>query len=230
MGFYSADQIEAMSQTTVRMATLAELRLTSGTVRVFAGAGVLKAAGFTWTGIGQIARIEGLKALRGAQASQVRVLMPAVPITLPEFPGVNFVDQIFSDVAEVKNRLIVFYSQLMDEREQAIRGVAGYTDVGRGRDAALVRRLRERGVIRRPEDLGIDPLDADRSTKAGGCGDRAVGGHGNQCKARRLRLIHVRAMWQPPCPSVTKLRARPAVHRVRLLETEPAGSPAGGVR
>jgi malonate decarboxylase alpha subunit len=49
-----------------------------------------------------------------------------------------------------------------DEREQAIRGVAGYTDVGRGRDAKMVRRLRERGIIRRPEDLGIDPLDADR--------------------------------------------------------------------
>jgi len=49
-----------------------------------------------------------------------------------------------------------------DEREHAIRGVAGYTDVGRGRDARMVQRLRERGVIRRPEDLGIDPLDADR--------------------------------------------------------------------
>ena len=49
-----------------------------------------------------------------------------------------------------------------DEREQAIRGVAGYTQIGRDRDASMVRRLRERGVIRRPEDLGIDPLDADR--------------------------------------------------------------------
>jgi malonate decarboxylase alpha subunit len=49
-----------------------------------------------------------------------------------------------------------------DEREQAIRGVAGYTDIGRGRDAKLVEQLRQRGVIRRPEDLGIDPLDADR--------------------------------------------------------------------
>lgn len=49
-----------------------------------------------------------------------------------------------------------------DEREQAIRGVAGYTDVGRHRDAKAVQRLRERGVIRRPEDLGINPLDADR--------------------------------------------------------------------
>ncbi|MES0041796.1 malonate decarboxylase subunit alpha [Mesorhizobium sp. M0091] len=49
-----------------------------------------------------------------------------------------------------------------DEREQAVRGVAGYTDVGRGRDRKMVERLRERGVIRRPEDLGIDPRDADR--------------------------------------------------------------------
>ena len=49
-----------------------------------------------------------------------------------------------------------------DEREQAIRGVAGYTQIGRSRDAAMVQRLRERGVIRRPADLGIDPLDADR--------------------------------------------------------------------
>jgi malonate decarboxylase alpha subunit len=48
------------------------------------------------------------------------------------------------------------------EREQAIRGVAGYTPVGRARDRGMVARLRERGVIQRPEDLGIDPLDADR--------------------------------------------------------------------
>jgi malonate decarboxylase alpha subunit len=53
-----------------------------------------------------------------------------------------------------------------DEREQAIRGVAGYTDVGRARNRKMVQRLRERGVIRRPEDLDIDPLDADRSLLA----------------------------------------------------------------
>lgn len=49
-----------------------------------------------------------------------------------------------------------------DEREHAIRGVAGYTEIGRGRDHKMVERLRERSVIQRPEDLGIDPLDADR--------------------------------------------------------------------
>lgn len=53
-----------------------------------------------------------------------------------------------------------------DEREQAVRGVAGYTEVGRARDAKMVQRLRERGVISRPEDLGINVLDADRSLLA----------------------------------------------------------------
>ena len=53
-----------------------------------------------------------------------------------------------------------------DEREQAIRGVAGYTDVGRGRDRKMVQKLRERGAVRWLEDLDIDPLDADRSLLA----------------------------------------------------------------
>ena len=53
-----------------------------------------------------------------------------------------------------------------DEREQAIRGIAGFTDVGRARDRKMVEHLRERKVIQRPEDLGIDPLDAHRSMLA----------------------------------------------------------------
>jgi len=59
-----------------------------------------------------------------------------------------------------------------DEREQAICGAAGYTDVGRDRDAKMVHRLRERGVIRRPEDLEIDPLDANRNLLAAVTGAR----------------------------------------------------------
>jgi hypothetical protein len=56
-----------------------------------------------------------------------------------------------------------------DEREQAITGAAGYTDVGRDRDAKMVHRLR---VIRRPEDLAIDPVDADRNLLAAVAGAR----------------------------------------------------------
>ena len=52
------------------------------------------------------------------------------------------------------------------EREQAIRGVAGFTDVGRRRDRKAVEALRQRGAIRRPEDLDIDPLAASRQLLA----------------------------------------------------------------
>ena len=48
----------------------------------------------------------------------------------------------------------------LDEREQAIRGVAGYTEVGLARDRRKVDELRARGVIRRAEDLGISHRDA----------------------------------------------------------------------
>ena len=53
-----------------------------------------------------------------------------------------------------------------EEREQAIRGVAGFTDVGRARDRRMVEKLRERKIVRRPEDLGIDPLGVHRSMLA----------------------------------------------------------------
>jgi len=52
------------------------------------------------------------------------------------------------------------------EREQAIRGIAGYTPVGLGRDRRAVEALRQRGVIRRPEDLGIARRQATRDLLA----------------------------------------------------------------
>ena len=53
-----------------------------------------------------------------------------------------------------------------EEREQAIRGVAGYTPVGLGRDKRMVENLRDRGIIRRAEDLGIDKRLATRDLLA----------------------------------------------------------------
>src|SRR3569833_1890415 len=53
-----------------------------------------------------------------------------------------------------------------EAREQAIRGVAGYTPVGMGRDRRMVENLRDRGVIRRAEDVGIDKRMATRDLLA----------------------------------------------------------------
>lgn len=52
------------------------------------------------------------------------------------------------------------------EREQAIRAVAGYTPVGLERDRDAAARLRARGVVRYPEDLGVDRRLASRDLLA----------------------------------------------------------------
>ncbi|OYV55359.1 MAG: hypothetical protein B7X00_00725 [Legionella sp. 21-45-4] len=54
----------------------------------------------------------------------------------------------------------------MEEREQAIRGIAGFTPVGLQRDNTKVQELRERGVIQCPEDLGIKLSDVTRDLLA----------------------------------------------------------------
>lgn len=53
-----------------------------------------------------------------------------------------------------------------EERAEAIRGVAGYTPVGLARSRSTVDNLRDRGVIKYPEDLGIDKRDASRDLLA----------------------------------------------------------------
>jgi malonate decarboxylase alpha subunit len=54
----------------------------------------------------------------------------------------------------------------LQEREQAIRGVAGFTPVGLKRDHNLVKNLIERKIIQRPSDLGVDPRMATRNLLA----------------------------------------------------------------
>jgi malonate decarboxylase alpha subunit len=52
--------------------------------------------------------------------------------------------------------------ETQEEREQALRGVAGTTPVGLARDKKIVENLRDRKAIQRPEDLGIKESDASR--------------------------------------------------------------------
>jgi malonate decarboxylase alpha subunit len=89
----------------------------------------------------------------------------AEKIGLELAPVMVYADDVTHIVTEegIANLLLC---RTKDEREQAIRGIAGYTDVGRARDKKVVKALRERGVIRRPEDLGINPLDVDRNMLA----------------------------------------------------------------
>jgi len=50
----------------------------------------------------------------------------------------------------------------LEERTSAIRAVAGYTPVGLKADPAKTGRLRQSGVVKTPEDLGIDVSRANK--------------------------------------------------------------------
>lgn len=54
----------------------------------------------------------------------------------------------------------------MEERMAAVRGIAGYTELGLSADPAETRRLRELDIIRTREDLGISITNANRSMLA----------------------------------------------------------------
>jgi malonate decarboxylase alpha subunit len=54
----------------------------------------------------------------------------------------------------------------IEERMAAIRGVAGYTAVGLAAKSSETKALREKGIIRTPEDMGIDRSRANRSLLA----------------------------------------------------------------
>lgn len=54
----------------------------------------------------------------------------------------------------------------LEERRAAIRAVAGYTEVGMKAKPEETKRLREQGIVKTPEDLGIDVTRANRSLLA----------------------------------------------------------------
>ena len=73
-------------------------------------------------------------------------------------------------------RLIPFVSDIaiaylhkcrnMEERMNAIRAIAGKTEVGMLEDPAETLRLRKEGIVKLPEDLGIDRSTATRELLA----------------------------------------------------------------
>ncbi|WP_339061371.1 malonate decarboxylase subunit alpha [Tepidibacillus marianensis] len=54
----------------------------------------------------------------------------------------------------------------MEERKAAIRAVAGYTELGMQADEKETVKLREKGIVKTPEDIGVDVSRANRSILA----------------------------------------------------------------
>lgn len=83
-----------------------------------------------------------------------------------ELPPIMIYGDDVSHIVTEEGIANLLLCRTQEEREQAVRGVAGFTPVGMARDKAMVENLRDRGIIRRPEDLGIDPRQATRDLLA----------------------------------------------------------------
>lgn len=83
-----------------------------------------------------------------------------------DLPAVMIYGDDVSHVVTEEGIANLLMCRTMEEREQAIRGIAGYTEVGIKRDKKKVEDLRGRGIIKRPEDLGIKVSEANRNLLA----------------------------------------------------------------
>jgi malonate decarboxylase alpha subunit len=83
-----------------------------------------------------------------------------------EIPPVMIYGDDVSHIVTEEGIANLLLCRSLAEREQAVRGVAGFTPVGRKRDHKMVENLRDRGIIQRAEDLGIRKSDASRDRLA----------------------------------------------------------------
>ena len=84
---------------------------------------------------------------------------------LPIPPVMSYGDEVTHIVTEVG---IAYLSKCsdMEQRTNAIRAVAGYTKIGLEADDQVTKDLRQKGIVKYPEDLGIDISKANRSMLA----------------------------------------------------------------
>jgi malonate decarboxylase alpha subunit len=103
---------------------------------------------------GQPVFVESLDAL--AVAGRVGLDLPPVMI---------YGDDVTHVVTE-EGVAYLYKSESLEERREALAAVAGATPVGLARDERQTDRLRHDGLVALPEDLGVDPLLANRQLLA----------------------------------------------------------------
>ncbi len=79
-----------------------------------------------------------------------------------ELPPVMVYGDDVSHVVTEEGVAYLYKATSVPERRQAVAAVAGATPIGLTRDERLTDRLRRDGLVALPEDLGVDPLLADR--------------------------------------------------------------------
>lgn len=109
MSFFSPEQIEVLSASTVRIAPLVEMEFVSQTGRVWNGEYELTSGGKTWLAMRGTGQIDGLSLSSGTQSENVTLTLSGVPNTEPDILG-----WVLEDAPEVSQRSVRIFLQLFD--------------------------------------------------------------------------------------------------------------------
>lgn len=114
MAFFTQDELDFLSEKScVRYAVLAHLKFkTAPETRIFAGSGTMLAAGYSWSGVGEMIKIDGLSEQRGTDSAPVTFTLSGVDQKL--------LPVALSDTSEVDQQPLSLFMQLLDENEQPV--------------------------------------------------------------------------------------------------------------
>ena len=113
--FWTSDQIEHLSQTTVRHSLLVEMAFDSGPVRLWQGNTVLTTMGEDWQPTNGRASIDGLSVATGTVSEAVTMTLSGVPDS-----ATNLLSLALEESPEVSQRLCKIYLQLFDDEWQNV--------------------------------------------------------------------------------------------------------------
>lgn len=120
MDFFTPEQLDALSQTTVRIDILAKLEFATKTVYLWNGTTRLESGGQTWEPLNGRATIEGIGASNGDSAEAVTATIDGIP----EKNG-DILALALEETPDVDQRLVTYYVQLFDADWQPVGAPIG---------------------------------------------------------------------------------------------------------
>lgn len=115
MSFFTTDQVERLSGSTVRLDLLVEMAFDTQTVRLWNGNSVLTAMGEEWQPTNGRASIDGLSVATGTVSEAVTMTLSGVPDS-----ATNLLSLALEESPEVSQRICKIYMQLFDAEWQNV--------------------------------------------------------------------------------------------------------------
>lgn len=113
MAFFSADQVDQLSGSVVRVAMLVEFQFASGTKRVWEGNTELVSGGRTWIPLRGMGSIDGLSVPTGTAAEAVTFRVSGIPNDAS-----GLLAEALLGTADAAQQLVTIYLQLFDDEWQ----------------------------------------------------------------------------------------------------------------